>query len=211
MADEFAIDRELGEVLQENEEQLTREIADHIAAKIRQGPRPALRDAHPKPHGIVKAVFKVEDDLEPQLAQGVFVPGQKYDAWIRFSNGNEDPTKPDAGGDARGMAIKLLDVPGDKILPAERQGREQDFIMINHPVFFIDHPARYLELERAKDTLFRLLEEKKDGFLQLLHATNVSDVETVLKGVPALSPQGLLNFIAMSSSKIASPLETRYW
>jgi hypothetical protein len=78
-------------------------------------------------------------------------------------------------------------------------------------LFLIDHPARYLELERAKDTLFHLLEEKKDGFLQLLHATNVSDVETVLKGVPALSPQGLLNFIAMSSSKIASSLETRYW
>jgi hypothetical protein len=39
------------------------------------------------------------------------------------------------------MAIKLLDVPGDKILPAERQGREQDFIMINHPVQLLTKPA----------------------------------------------------------------------
>ena len=41
------------------------------------------------------------------------MPGQSYKAWIRFSNGNKDHMKPDASGDARGMAIKLLGVPGE--------------------------------------------------------------------------------------------------
>src|SRR5262245_39186635 len=96
MTTDWAIDSELGELLQENEQQLAREIADHIEAKIRRGPRPALRDAHPKAHGCVRAVFRVEKDLPPDLAQGVFVPGRSYKAWIRFSNGDEDATRNDA-------------------------------------------------------------------------------------------------------------------
>ena len=228
------IDTELGEVLQENEEQLAQQIADHIAAKIRQDfaakniprgpndpPPTALRDAHPKAHGCVQAVFEVEKALEPDLAQGVFVPGRSYKAWIRFSNGNEDATMPDAKGDARGMAIKLLDVPGDKILPEEHDAQTQDFIMINYPVFFIDDSARYLALRRAKDAS----EEVKESFWSSLHEIGLGHLEQILKkdiddlgtfskGLTALSPSGLFNFLNMilgPTSKISSPLETVYW
>jgi hypothetical protein len=225
----MTLDTELGEVLQNNEEQLSPEIADHIAAKIRQKALPALRDAHPKMHGCVKAVFRVETNLAPNLAQGAFVPGTSYKAWIRFSNGNEDATRSDAEGDARGMAIKLLEVPGEKILPNERNELTQDFIMINHPVFFIDDPLHYLALERANDAkerlqgaLMRLPDAKRDSFLHVLHEkglsglgtlleSGASDLVTALKGIPALSPAGLINFLKMSSSKIASPFETTYW
>jgi catalase len=92
------------------------------------------------------AEFRVEDDLPQYLAQGVFTPGRTYPAYIRFSNGDPDPNRDDAKGDARGMAIKLLEVQGEKILPDERDAQTQDFIMINHPVFFIDNPAHYLGL-----------------------------------------------------------------
>ena len=121
MNEEWTIDTELGEVLQENEEQLTRAIVAAIAEGLKHqhlpAQRPALRDAHPKAHGCVRAEFQVEKDLPPQLAQGVFAPGRKYPALIRFSNGDADPMRPDAKPDARGMAIKLLTVPGYKILP----------------------------------------------------------------------------------------------
>jgi hypothetical protein len=224
MAADLTIDTELGEVLQENEEQLTRQIAEHIAHKIeqaaekRQGPLLALRDAHPKAHGCVRAEFQVEKDLPPDLAQGVFVPGRSYKAWIRFSNGSEDSGKHDAEGDARGMAIKLLDVPGDKILSEERDAQTQDFIMINHPVFFMDDAARYLALERAKDTFL----EDKEAFLRLFHGEDASDVGTILaktvgdlgtilKGGPALGLRGGRNFLEMVQSEIASPFETIYW
>jgi hypothetical protein len=223
------IDGELGEALQKDEEQLSHEIADHIAAKLRKKPVPARRDAHPKAHGCVKAEFQVENNLATNLAQGVFAPGTRYKAWIRFSNGNEDPTRPDAKRDARGMAIKLLEVPGEKILLKERNELTQDFIMINYPAFFIDDPAHYLALLRAKDTLeslqeahLRLDEEKRDSFLHPLHQKGLSglgtlldqgarDLVTILKGIPALSPAGLINFLKMSSSEIASPFETAYW
>lgn len=193
MIDHASIDAELGEVLQENEEQLAHDIAATIGAEIRRqhqtGQRPSLRDAHPRAHGCVRAEFRVEDDLPPQLARGVFVPGTHYPAWIRFSNGNPDPTKHDAKGDARGMAIKLLNVPGDKILSEEREAQTQDFVLINHPVFFIDDAASYL------------------SFFRRFYGSNPLIKASALL---ALTFRGGLNFVAMST-KIASPLEARYW
>jgi hypothetical protein len=81
---DMAIDAALGEVLQPNEEQLAQEIASTVAANVQRGPRPALRDAHPRAHGCVQASFRVDDGLPPHLAQGVFVPGKSYPALIRF-------------------------------------------------------------------------------------------------------------------------------
>ncbi len=195
MPDTMTIDAELGEVLQENEAQLAQQIAATIAAGIERkhevGESPALRDAHPRAHGCVQAEFQVEDDLPAHLAQGVFVPRRRYPAWIRFSNGDTDPTKPDAEGDARGMAIKLLDVPGDKILPEERDAQTQDFIMINHPVFMVDDPARYLKLVRVTTIRNPLLKR--------------------LKALLAIGLRSSILLNAMISSRIASPLEIRYW
>jgi hypothetical protein len=195
MADHWTIDTELGEVLQENEEELAEEIAAANSAAIAfreeagQGQPLALRNVHPRAHGCVRAEFRVEDRLPPHLAQGVFVPGKRYPAWIRFSNSFPDAKQPDAKGDARGMAIKLFDVPGDKVLPQEREAPTQDFILINRPVFFADDAARFLTFAR------RLGNSNK-----LIQAT----------ALLALDFRGLRNALA-TSTKIASPLEARYW
>lgn len=103
------------------------------------------RDAHAKPHGCVKATFTVDTGLAPRFRQGVFAePGHAYRAWVRFSNGTQaDDTKPDA----RGMAIKLMDVPGNKLLdPADdpEQGT-QDFVMVDYHTFFLRTVAEYEE------------------------------------------------------------------
>lgn len=200
---EVEADTDLGEVLGDNEEDLAQKIADAIAAKVSKtaadrkakGEKfPALRDAHPRAHGCVRAEFRVEDDLPPYLAQGVFQPGASYPAYIRFSNGSSDPSRPDALPDARGMAIKLLNVPGEKILPGERDALTQDFIMINHPVFFIDDPAHYLKAVEALGNPNLLT------FLRLILALG-------LIGAKELKTRS----DAVASSKIASPLQTRYW
>jgi hypothetical protein len=193
MTGNWTIDTDLGEVLQENEEELAEQIAiansAAIAFREEQGQRLALRNVHPRAHGCVRAEFRVEDRLPPHLAQGVFVPGKRYPAWIRFSNSFPDAKQSDAKGDARGMAIKLLDVPGDKILPQEREAQTQDFILINRPVFFVDDAARFLTFAR------RLGNRNK-----LIQAT----------ALLALDFRGLRNAIA-TNTKIASPLEARYW
>jgi len=102
-----------------------------------------LRDAHAKAHGCVKAEVTVRADLEETLRHGVLSePGKSWQAWMRLSNGNAYPQF-DRARDARGMAIKLLDVPGSKLLANPRHAREQDLVMFNHPAFFVRDVAEY--------------------------------------------------------------------
>jgi hypothetical protein len=129
----------------------------------------ATRDVHRKTHGCLAATFKVRDDLEADLAKGLFRPGARYDAVIRFSNGNPKGL-PDLEPDARGMAVKLLpegtlphdnnpeavvkqwvsDYKEQQIDPVEinRQG-QLDIVTINFPVFFMNEPPRYAEVNKA--------------------------------------------------------------
>lgn len=102
-----------------------------------------LRDAHAKAHGCVKAEVQVLPGLTAELRQGVFSePGKTWQAMMRLSNGNAYPQF-DSMRDARGMAIKLLDVPGKQLL-GDRQGlHEQDFVMFSHPNFFVSDVAEY--------------------------------------------------------------------
>ena len=117
-------------------------IADSLRKTYPEGQRPARRDAHAKAHGCVKASFAVPE-LPENLRVGVFKEPRTYNAWIRYSNGSGTP-QPDSTGDGRGMAIKLMGVPGKKLLQDEADATTQDFVMINHPVFFIDTAANYV-------------------------------------------------------------------
>lgn len=102
-----------------------------------------LRDAHAKAHGCVKAQVTVAPELAGNLRAGVFAePGRTWQAWMRLSNGNAFPQF-DRVRDARGMAIKLLDVPGAKLMTSPAHLGEQDFVMFNHPVFFVRDVAEY--------------------------------------------------------------------
>ncbi|AWY40548.1 catalase [Pseudomonas putida] len=102
-----------------------------------------LRDAHAKAHGCVKAQVQVLSDLPGELRQGVFSePGKTWQATMRLSNGNAYPQF-DSIRDARGMAIKLLDVPGKQLLSDQPQRNEQDFVMFSHPNFFVSDVAEY--------------------------------------------------------------------
>ncbi len=128
----------------EIEERWTGEIIDLIRhaldKRFQQGQRPARRDAHTFDTGCVKAIFRVDPDLDPCLQHGVFVPGREYDAWIRFSNCNIEP-RSRWWPDARGMAIKLMGVDGRKLIDGETM--TQDFVLLSHPFFFIDDLERY--------------------------------------------------------------------
>lgn len=183
------IDEGLSEHLYPNEATTAVEIADIIETSIRKQYTTgiALRDAHPKAHGCVHAEFKINEKLPKNLAQGVFIPGKTYQAWIRFSNGSRDATQADIKKDARGIAIKILGVPGTKLLTNEAS--TQDFIMINHPVFFVNNPARYLSL---------MQDINSERFFKQLHLPL------------ALGVKG--TWIAFNSrNQISSPLHTRYW
>ena len=89
-----------------------------------------LRDAHPKTLGLVRGVFKVERDLPPELARGVFKePGRAYDCLVRFSNASGS-VQPDDVPDLRGVGIKLLAPKQSKTDPDKPLG--QDFVLLSY-------------------------------------------------------------------------------
>jgi hypothetical protein len=102
------------------------------------------RDAHAKTHGCALATFAVSEVAAP-LRQGLFASPQTYKAWVRFSSGSTTPQS-DWKPDARGLAIKVLGVPGAKLLDGEQDDRTQDFLMIDNPVFFIRNVREYARL-----------------------------------------------------------------
>lgn len=183
------IDHDLGERLYPNEASIAKEVADIIELSIRKeyATGIARRDAHPKAHGCVRAEFKIDEKLPKNLVHGVFQPGKTYQAWIRFSNASSNAQQADIKKDARGMAIKVL-IPPDANLPNQKT-TSQDFIMINHPVFFVNDPARYVSF---------MQDVNSDGILKKLH-------------IPfALGLKGTRNALN-SRNIISSPLQTRYW
>lgn len=193
------LDEEIGERAEPDEADSIQRMADvmtgYISRRYSEGRQPALRGAHAKTHGCVRASFDVDASLPSELRQGIFVPGKRYKAWIRFSNGaseiNSDKTK-----DARGMAIKLLGVAGAKILDEEKDAETQDFIMINHPFFFVDNPRQYLAM------------------LKGLHEKMISEKPNVFNTIAAAWSLGMRNSrlaLKISGTRIANPLYEQYW
>ena len=115
------IDPALGERMFPMESAIARNISDVIERSIRRqyAPGGAKRDAHPKAHGCVRAELQVPATLPDRFTKGIFQPGKTYPALIRFSNGSRNPDRADIKGDARGMAIKVLRVPGAKLVDGE--------------------------------------------------------------------------------------------
>jgi catalase len=129
-----------------DEEALCSEILRDILLKFEQlYPARSMfvrRDAHPKTHGLVRAEFRVNADVPQDLKHGVFSAPKTYEAWIRFSAGSLS-IQSDRRLALRGMAIKLMNVPGQKIIKEEATATTQDFLMANNPVYFIRNLSDY--------------------------------------------------------------------
>ena len=131
-------------------------LQDLRAATVNEPTGTLLRGVHPKSHGCVKAEFVVNKDIDDKYRVGLFAtPGKKFDAWIRFSNAaavvDDDlqvgPDKERKNG-SRGMAIKILDVEGE-FLSRDSGRQNQDFLMINTPMFAFPDVRNYLRLNEA--------------------------------------------------------------
>ena len=130
-------------------EELLKFLSEHYPSSIR-----TLRGVHPKSHGCVKATFTINSDIPPEFQVGLFAePGKQFDAFIRFSNaaavvGPDINEKGEHG--SRGMAIKVLDVGGE-VLIDDNGAHNQDFLMINQPVFAFANTEDYRRLDRILD------------------------------------------------------------
>eukprot|EP00994_Dinema_validum_P008873 NODE_838_length_1306_cov_62.820207_g615_i0.p1 GENE.NODE_838_length_1306_cov_62.820207_g615_i0~~NODE_838_length_1306_cov_62.820207_g615_i0.p1 ORF type:complete len:371 (+),score=74.37 NODE_838_length_1306_cov_62.820207_g615_i0:54-1166(+) len=115
-----------------NEAELISKVTAMFMAQGKaQYPKEIVRSAHGKTNACAKATWTTEADIPRNLAQGVFKPGSTYEAWARFSNGAGNSKQgDDRTPDARGLAIKLLNVPGAKLMP-EHESTTQDFVFIS--------------------------------------------------------------------------------
>jgi hypothetical protein len=101
-----------------------------------------LRDAHPKMHGCVHAELAIEANLPEPLRIGLFARTQTFQAWVRFSNAN-GAVAPDSKGDIRGVAIKLLGVPGRKLETTGVGDTTHDFLLISASRFVTKDAAEF--------------------------------------------------------------------
>lgn len=132
--------------------------------------KPALRDQHPKSHGCVTATFVVTG-VPSDLRRGLFAKPGPYPAVVRFSASFARP-RSDRWPDAHGMAIKVFC----------SDGRVQDFVLANYPVFFVADATDYVAL---------------------LHGGLVTFVGT--------RPRELVNLLRATMRPLADPLTADYY
>lgn len=92
-----------------------------------QGGAPT-RSLHVKGHLGVEGTFEVLGDLPAHARVGLFAAPATYRTYVRFSNGT-GRRQADRKPDVRGVALKLLGVPGKKVISGMETARTQDFLL----------------------------------------------------------------------------------
>lgn len=106
------------------------------------------RGFHAKGHGAMSAELTVLPDLPEHLRQGMFKESKTYPCYVRFSNGVGTFSN-DAKPDVRGLAVKVLGVPGKKLLDGEENASTQDFLTTNSPVSLARNATQFMAFARA--------------------------------------------------------------
>lgn len=108
----------------------------------------ATRSVHAKSHGLLHGRLQVLDNLAPELAQGLFATPAGYDVVMRISTIPGDILD-DNVSVPRGMAVKLLGVPGTQLSSLDADAAvapasTQDFVLVNGPAFLAPSAKKFL-------------------------------------------------------------------
>lgn len=87
------------------------------------------RALHYRSFGDPVGVFEVLPGLPSWAQVGIFASPGRFDALARFSSGNGEP-QPDTKPDARGLAVKLLGVPGKKLIKGLEDATTFDLVCV---------------------------------------------------------------------------------
>lgn len=150
------------EKIEPDEKELFEGFADYIRGRqgelLKEQPKIAeetrgqlLRGFHAKPHAGLVAEFEVLPDLPPHARFGVFREPRTFEAVVRFSNGT--PTiQSDRKPEPRGIGIKLMGVPGKKLLPGQEDALTQDFLATSHSVTStVRHVRQFIAFVKAEE------------------------------------------------------------
>jgi hypothetical protein len=127
------------------------------------------RGGNTKTHGIVRGEFIVHDGLPEKFRRGIFAQPTTYPAWVRFSGPGPyiTPDIEDVG--FMSISIKLMGVPGPKLLDDEKF--TQDMFGVSTPTFVTpDTRANaQLQIESVKNAqIFYFLNFHRPHVLDLI-------------------------------------------
>jgi Dyp-type peroxidase family len=92
-----------------------------------------LRVGNTKTHGVVRGEIVIRDDVPAPMRQGIFAQPRTYQSWVRFSGPGPDSPKDIDDVGFGSIAIKMMGVPGEKLLDDEKY--TQDLICVSTPTF----------------------------------------------------------------------------
>jgi len=91
------------------------------------------RGGNTKTHGSVRGEVIVREDLPEHMRRGIFAQPRKYRAWVRFSGPGPYATPDIDDVGFMSVSIKLMGVPGAKLLEDEKF--TQDMLGVSPPTF----------------------------------------------------------------------------
>jgi hypothetical protein len=149
-----------GETIAPDESARFRGFAEEIAAiqsaRTAEGTGKAGRALHLKQH--LGAVGELVVKAPETARSGVFaMSGKSWPVYVRFSNGSSRH-QPDKQPDVRGLALKLVGVPGQKLIKGLEGELTQDFLFIDSQAIPFRTPDEFMQFVRAaKDGPGKLL------------------------------------------------------
>lgn len=151
------------------------QFVDSIIASFRQQmqllwkPGGVERGGNTKTQGIVRAEFIVHDGLPPELRHGIYAKPGSFRAWVRFSGPGPyvTPDIDDVG--FMSMSVKLLGVPGPKLMAEEQF--TQDLFGVSPPTFVTPdvRANAQLQIESVKNAqIFYFVNRHRPHLLDLI-------------------------------------------
>ena len=136
------------ERLQPNEEASLQSIIDTFQEQMRGLWKPGgfERGGNTKTHGIVRAEFIVHEGLPSKFRHGIFAQPKTYRAWVRFSGPGPYVTPDIEDVGFMSISIKLMGVPGHKLMDEERF--TQDMFGVSTPTFVTPDTRANAQLQR---------------------------------------------------------------
>jgi hypothetical protein len=190
------------------------QIIDYVEKKGRESPRTegagrAVRAAHAKSFGLVKAEVEILADVPAAYAQGIYAEQSRHGALIRFSSTSGHLGTDAQVGSGLGFAIKIFDVDGVKLVEDEPDSTTFDLVLKNNPIFICNTAKHYVFIEEITNDLPHYLAGGTAGLHKLL-----TDFVT---GKGTLEQQEwawheLRAFVrAATQTPVRNPLLTMYW
>lgn len=149
-----------GETIAPDEAERFRGFAQEIAAiqsaRAAEAPGKTGRALHEKQH--LGAVGELVVKAPETARSGVFaMSGKSWPVYVRFSNGSSRH-QADKEPDVRGFALKLVGVPGQKLIRGLESELTQDFLFIDSQAIPFRTPDEFMQFVRAaKDGPGKLL------------------------------------------------------